>query len=87
MLKNGIQIIMPLRIFLYFCAFQNNKTSEMNKDLSWLKGGLLLGIVFLTAIWMVKPIGVSTQYVIVDGIVWNIFSKELISARFELANC
>ncbi len=78
MLKNGIQIIMPLRIFLYFCAFQNNKTSEMNKDLSWLKGGLLLGIVFLTAIWMVKPIGVSTQFVIVDGIVWKIFSKELI---------
>ena len=45
---------------------------------SWLKGGLLLGTVFLAAVWLIKPIGVSTQFVIIDGIVWNVFSKDLI---------
>jgi uncharacterized membrane protein YedE/YeeE len=50
----------------------------MNENFSWLKGGLLLGFVFLVAVWLVKPIGVSTQFVIVDGIIWNLFSPELI---------
>ncbi|MEM7775946.1 MAG: YeeE/YedE thiosulfate transporter family protein [Pseudomonadota bacterium] len=39
--------------------------------LSWPWGGLLLGIVFLAAVVLVKPIGVSTQFVILDGILWN----------------
>lgn len=51
----------------------------MIKELNWLKGGILLGIVFLAAVWLIKPIGVSTQFVITDGIVWNIFSPELIN--------
>ena len=51
----------------------------MIKELNWLAGGLILGAVFLAAVWLVKPIGVSTQFVIVDGIVWNVFSPKLIS--------
>ena len=51
----------------------------MNEKLSWLKGGLLLGIVFIAAVWLVKPIGVSTQFVIIDGIVWNILNPGLIT--------
>jgi uncharacterized protein len=39
--------------------------------LSWKSGGLLLGIVFFAAVLLVKPIGVSTQFVIFDAIVWN----------------
>lgn len=50
----------------------------MEKQWSWIKGGLALGAVFLIAVWLVKPIGVSTQFVIFDGIVWNIFSDDLI---------
>ena len=46
---------------------------------SWLTGGLLLGTVFLVAIWLVKPVGVSTQFVILDGIVWNALSPDLIT--------
>ena len=46
---------------------------------SWLKGGLLLGAVFLLAVWLVKPAGVSTQFVILDGIIWNAFSPDLIT--------
>lgn len=39
--------------------------------LSWRKGGILLGLVFLLAILFVKPIGVSTQFVIADAILWD----------------
>jgi hypothetical protein len=46
----------------------------MNGQLNWFKGGLLLGASFLLAVAFVKPIGVSTQFVIADGIVWNLFS-------------
>lgn len=50
----------------------------MNGQLNWFKGGLLLGAAFLAAVAFVKPIGVSTQFVIADGIVWNLFSDAVI---------
>lgn len=50
----------------------------MNGQLNWFKGGLLLGAAFLLAVALVKPIGVSTQFVIADGIVWNLLSGDLI---------
>ena len=55
----------------------------MGEKFSWLKGGILLGIVFLAAVWLIKPIGVSTQFVIVDGIAWNLFSSDLIVENAE----
>lgn len=50
----------------------------MIKEFNWLKGGLVLGLVFLAAVWLIKPIGVSTEFVIVDGVLWNIVSPNLI---------
>ena len=50
----------------------------MNGQLNWFKGGLLLGAAFLLAVAFVKPIGVSTQFVIADGIVWNLFSDSVV---------
>lgn len=50
----------------------------MNGQLNWFKGGLLLGTAFLIAVAFVKPIGVSTQFVIADGIVWNLFSDTVV---------
>lgn len=44
----------------------------------WLKGGAVLGGVFLLAVILVKPLGVSTQFVIFDGIVWNLFSDTVV---------
>jgi hypothetical protein len=38
----------------------------MNNSWGWLKSGIILGAVFLMAVAAVKPIGVSTQYVIAD---------------------
>jgi len=50
----------------------------MNGQLNWFKGGLLLGAAFLIAVALVKPIGVSTQFVIADGIIWNLFSDNIV---------
>ena len=55
----------------------------MNDRYNWLKGGIMLGVVFLAAVWLIKPIGVSTQFVIIDGIVWNLFSSDLISENAD----
>ena len=37
--------------------------------LDWKIGGLALGFVFFIAMMLVKPIGVSTQFVILDGVI------------------
>lgn len=55
----------------------------MNGQLNWFKGGLLLGAAFLVAVAFVKPIGVSTQFVIADGIVWNLFSDTVVQKNPE----
>lgn len=39
--------------------------------LDWKLGGLALGLVFFLAVLLVKPIGVSTQFVIFNGVLWN----------------
>ncbi len=48
--------------------------------LSWKTGGLLLGLVFLAAVVLVKPIGVSTQFVILDGILWDVVDPQTVVA-------
>lgn len=48
------------------------------KQWGWLASGIMLGIAFLLTIALVKPIGVSTQFVIFDGIVWNLGSKDVV---------
>jgi uncharacterized protein len=56
--------------------FMRNFFSSSQWD--WKKSGVALGAVFLLAVFLVKPIGVSTQFVIFDGIVWRVFSKNLV---------
>jgi hypothetical protein len=45
-----------------------------------LKGGAALGMVFILAVVLVKPLGVSTQFVIFDGVVMNLFSDNVVRA-------
>ncbi len=47
---------------------------------SWKWGGLALGLVFLAAVVLVKPIGVSTQFVIFDGILWDSVQDSVVTA-------
>ncbi|WP_439122275.1 YeeE/YedE thiosulfate transporter family protein [Marivita sp.] len=51
--------------------------------LNWKVGGLLLGLVFFAAVLLVKPIGVSTQFVILDGIVADVVSPDFITQTDE----
>ncbi len=41
------------------------------KQWNWQFSGLMLGICFLLTTVLVKPIGVSTQFVIADGLIWK----------------
>lgn len=50
-----------------------------NTVLKWSTGGLALGLVFFLAIMLIKPIGVSTQFVILDGIIWNSLDNQVIT--------
>ncbi|MBE1284787.1 MAG: YeeE/YedE family protein [Rhodobacteraceae bacterium] len=47
--------------------------------LNWKVGGLALGLVFFLAVLLVKPIGVSTQFVILDGIVADAVNPGLVT--------
>lgn len=47
--------------------------------LDWRTGGLMLGLVFFAAVLLVKPIGVSTQFVILDGIVADAVNPGLVT--------
>lgn len=55
------------------------------KQWNWKTSGIALGIAFLLAVVLVKPIGVSTQFVILDGMVWNLFSPGLVVEDAEAA--
>ncbi len=47
--------------------------------LNWKTGGLLLGLVFFAAVLLVRPIGVSTQFVILSGIVADAVNPGLVT--------
>lgn len=44
----------------------------------WYIGGLMLAAAFFLAVLLVKPIGVSTQFVIADGIVWDLVNPDIV---------
>ena len=49
----------------------------MNKN-NWIKGALILGFSFFLAIFLVKPIGVSTQFSVVTGMIHSAIDKDVI---------
>lgn len=49
------------------------------KNNKWIKGAMILGFSFFISILLVKPIGVSTQYSVLSGIIYNAFDKDLIT--------
>ncbi|SMR83174.1 hypothetical protein SAMN04488030_3085 [Aliiroseovarius halocynthiae] len=51
--------------------------------LNWKIGGVALGLVFFLAVLLVKPIGVSTQFVILDGIVADIVNPDTVTKTDE----
>ncbi|MDU1312275.1 hypothetical protein [Clostridium sp.] len=49
----------------------------MNKN-NWIKGAVVLGFSFFIAILLVKPIGVSTQFSVLSGIVHTVVDSDVI---------
>ena len=47
--------------------------------LNWKTGGVALGVAIFLAVLLVKPIGVSTQFVIFDGMVADIVNSDFIT--------
>lgn len=47
-------------------------------DLKWIGKSMLLGLAFFLAVFLVKPVGVSTQFSVLSGIVHNIVDSDLI---------
>lgn len=47
-------------------------------NLKWLRGAILLGAAFFLAIFIIKPIGVSTQFSVASGIVHSAIDKNVI---------
>lgn len=51
----------------------------MNKN-SWIKGALILGFSFFIAVYIIKPIGVSTQFSVLSGIIHSTIDSDVIVA-------
>lgn len=49
------------------------------KNYSWIKSALFLGFAFFLAIFIIKPVGVSTQFSVVSGIVHSVVEPSVIT--------
>jgi uncharacterized membrane protein YedE/YeeE len=56
---------------------------EKKPALNWKTGGVLLGLVFFIAVLLVKPIGVSTQFVVADAMIGDLVNPSLIEQTDE----
>lgn len=56
----------------------NKGAIKMFKNQKWMMHGLVLGIVFFLAIFLVKPIGVSTQFSVVSGMIHSMIDPSVI---------
>jgi hypothetical protein len=49
----------------------------------WIRGGSWLAAAFIAALLLVKPIGVSTQYVIADGLLWRLADPDVVTTTAD----
>ena len=59
------------------------KSFLLSKQWNWKASSVALALCFLLAVMLVKPIGVSTQFVIFDGIVWDFFDNEFVKPVYD----
>ncbi len=50
---------------------------------SWLKGGVAMAAVAIAAFLLVKPIGVSTQFAVLDTMIWKAVDPDIVQKREE----
>lgn len=49
----------------------------MSAPLSWWAGGIAIGLILTIAVGLVEPIGVSTQYVVLDGVLLHAVAPDI----------
>ena len=49
------------------------------KSNTWIKGAIILGLSFFLAVFLVKPIGVSTEFSVFSGIIQSSIDKNIIT--------
>lgn len=47
----------------------------------WMKAAILLSLSFFMAIWLVKPVGVSTQFSVVSGMIHTAIDSEVLETN------
>lgn len=52
-------------------------------DNKWIKGAVILSLSFILSILLVKPIGVSTQFSVLTGIIHSSIDKDIITKNSE----
>lgn len=52
-------------------------------DFKWVRKAMVLGAAFFLAVFLVAPVGVSTQYSVLSGIIHNAIDDDLISEDSE----
>ena len=55
----------------------------LKQDWGWKSSGIALTFIMIITISSIKPVGVSTQFVIFNGIIYNFFNKDLIKQTSE----
>jgi uncharacterized membrane protein YedE/YeeE len=76
----------PKRFDIHQCQSAGHiplSKGDIDMTWDWKLGGLLLGAVFFAAVLLVKPIGVSTQFVILDGVIADAVSPDFITQTDE----
>ena len=58
---------------------------DTNPVLPWWAGGIGIGLVLIVAVALVQPIGVSTQYVVLDGVLLHAVLPDIASTSPYLA--
>ncbi|PID63905.1 MAG: hypothetical protein CR974_00770 [Gammaproteobacteria bacterium] len=55
------------------------KNCLLQRQWDWKLSGIALALSFFLAVFLVKPIGVSTQFVIADGVIWNSLAGDVVT--------
>ena len=64
---------------------QGTVHENTNPVLSWWAGGIGIGLILIVAVGLVQPIGVSTQYVVLDGVLLHSVLPDVASKSPYLA--
>lgn len=66
-------------------SFDGTDHKDARPVLVWWAGGAAIGVVLILAVALVQPIGVSTQYVVLDGVLLHHLLPEVASGSPYLA--